>query len=250
MPLAGYILPALPNGDQRWREQQRSVDRPLRNRRERRVRVRVHARARVRARSRGRVRKNLQRSGWALVRVPRRRVHARALARVPRRRVHARARVKELAKARAKAQHAKAVEEVGAPAVRALNPCRVRTVRSSHSPVEVNGPAAERFDTGPIIGRVRRPSHREGRRFLLVFSRTHCLDGASLPGQAARREVAPCQLLRFSGSLHLLPLMPALAHARSRSCGQGGKARFSRRGRCTCMVGRRSGCRRGLVFCR
>ncbi|MEA2839624.1 MAG: hypothetical protein QOF41_954 [Methylobacteriaceae bacterium] len=233
MPLAGYILPALPNGDQRWREQQRSVDRPRRNRRERRVRVRV----RVRAPTRERVRRNPQRSGRALARVLRRRVHARALVRAQRRRVHARAPVRALAKAHAKAQLARAqlaraVEEAGAAAVAALNPRPARTARSSHSAVELNGPAVESISTpAQSLKRPRRPSSHEGRLSYRPFPLLGLFVRSSSPGQALRREVPPRKLFRFAGSFHLLPLSPTLAHARPRSGGQGGKGGLRERRR-------------------
>jgi hypothetical protein len=192
MPLAGYILPALPNGDQRWREQQRSVDRLRRNRRERRVRVRV----RVRAPTRERVRRNPQRSGLALARAQRRRVHARALVRAQRRRVHARAPVRALAKAHAKAQLAKAqlaraqlaraVEEAGAAAVAALNPRRVQTARSSHSAVELNGPAAESISTpAQSLNDLAVPLHTRGTAFLYAVSTTRAAGSLQLTGSGS-----------------------------------------------------------------
>jgi hypothetical protein len=238
MPLAGYILPALPNGDQRWREQQRSVDRPRRNRRERRVRVRV----RVRAPTRERVRRNPQRSGRALARVLRRRVRARALVRAQRRRVHARAPVRALAKAHAKAQLARAqlvraqlaraVEEGGAAAVAALNPRRVRTARSSHSAVKPNGPAAKSISApARSFKRPRRPSSHERDGFLIGRSTTRLFVRFSSPGQTLRCEVPPRKLFPLAGSFHLLPLASTLAHARSRSGGQGGKGGIRERRR-------------------
>jgi hypothetical protein len=162
MPLAGYILPALPNGDQRWREQQRSVGRLERNRLERRVRVRAGTRERAR--------RNLQRSGWELAKAPRRRALARALARARLKRVRARALVRALVRAHAKAARARAerakAEEVAAPARPALNPTPARTARSNHSAAQSKRPAE--INTGPADHlKTSRSSPDERNGFLL-----------------------------------------------------------------------------------
>jgi hypothetical protein len=151
MPLAGDILPALPNGDQRWREQQRSVGRLERNRREKRVGVRVPTSAAQqrstpprRDRGRAQPRRGLAR---ALVRAD-----AKPERRRPRASTHVGPALRRAAprKAHAKA-HAKA-EEAAPPAAPALNLPPARAARSKHSALELNGPALGlKLDAGPII---------------------------------------------------------------------------------------------------
>jgi hypothetical protein len=162
MPLAGDILPALPNGDQRWREQQRSVGRLERNRREKRVGVRVptsaaQQRSTPRRRDRGRAQPRR-----AVVRVLVR-ADAKPERRRPRASTHAGPAPRRAAprKAHAKA-HAKA-EEAAAPAPLALNRPPARAARSRHSAVELNGPAVDLDSTAVLsFQRTRRPS-QEGR---------------------------------------------------------------------------------------
>jgi len=148
MPLAGDILPALPNGDQRWREQQRSVGRLERNRLEKRVGVRVPTSAAQQRSTPPRRDRGRAEPRRAVVRVLARvlvRADAKPERRRPRASTHVGPALRRAAPGRALAKaHAKA-EEAAAPAPLALNRPPARTARSKHSTVELNGPALGRI---------------------------------------------------------------------------------------------------------
>jgi hypothetical protein len=191
MPLAGDILPALPNGDQRWREQQRSVGRLERNRREKRVGVRAPTsgeQQRSTPPRRDRVRAEPKRAvARALVRADakpeRRRPRASTHVGPARRRAAPR---KALAKAHAKA------EEAAAPARLALNLPPARMARSKHSAVELNGPALD-LHSAPVrsFQRTRRPSCLQEGRFLFgsMLMRPRLLGPCSTAGTYLVRQL-------------------------------------------------------------
>jgi hypothetical protein len=230
MPLAGDILPALPNGDQRWREQQRSVGRLERNRREKRVGVRAPTRGAQQRSTPPRRDRGRAEPKRAVVRAL-----VRADAKPERRRARASTHVKPARrKAAPRRAHAKAhakAEEAAAPAPQALNRPPARTARSKHSAVALNGPRStctrqrsDHLDEPPAVPpALGRDGFFLTDRFIRRSVGSTAHRRRNLSRQALGGEITPCKLFYLASSFHFLPLTPAIAHPRSRGGRQSGK---------------------------